>query len=408
MADKPAGILVDKDLRPAYYDDFHCLAAGCKLSCCKGWNITFNKKDYLSIKRQNGSDELNAKLESGVRRLRKGSLAEQFYGESDMSSGVCPFLGEDSLCTLQVEKGHSALPYVCRSYPRGEAYMMSGYLERSLSPSCEGVLKLLWDLPDGIEFRSDPLPKTEHKRVTANAENPMPLWFPVVREWCIDLLQDRRFPLPHRIFLMGLGLKELADGEKDIDRWMERAVLLPETAEVSSLLSSGSQELAMYLSDCVRTLMGILTSDQELAAIRQKLMDDLKLEPNLEEGKLTIPFAPYQDAKKRWESVFSEQKFFMENLMVCIFFHLHMPHMSDPEALWKSYVNFCNLYAIYHFLAVMSCREGVVDNREELFRLLVFASRSLIHNGQRQSQLRDEFFKNDSATLAHMAILLGG
>ena len=94
--------------------------------------------------------------------------------------------------------------------------------------------------------------------------------------------------------------------------------------------------------------------------------------------------------------------------MVCIFFHLHMPQMSNPESLWKSFVNFCNLYSFYHFMAVMSCREGVVDNREELFRLLVFASRSLIHNGQRQSQLRDEFFKNDSATLAHMAILLGG
>jgi len=51
MAEEKQGVLVTKDLRPAYYDDFHCLAAGCKLSCCKGWNITFNKKDYLSIKR---------------------------------------------------------------------------------------------------------------------------------------------------------------------------------------------------------------------------------------------------------------------------------------------------------------------------------------------------------------------
>ena len=106
------------------------------------------------------------KLETGVRRLRKGRLAEQFYGEFVMYMGACPFLGEYSLCMLQVEKGRAALPYVCRSYPRGEAYMMSGYLKRSLSPSCEGVLKLLWDLPDSTEFRSDQLPKAEHKRIT--------------------------------------------------------------------------------------------------------------------------------------------------------------------------------------------------------------------------------------------------
>lgn len=98
----------------------------------------------------------------------------------------------------------------------------------------------------------------------------------------------------------------------------------------------------------------------------------------------------------------------MENLTVSIFFHLPMPVMTSREALWKSYVNFCNLYGFYRFLAVMSCREGAAGGRDELFRLMVFASRGLIHNQQRQNALRDEFFKQDSATLAHMAILLCG
>ena len=85
-----------------------------------------------------------------------------------------------------------------------------------------------------------------------------------------------------------------------------------------------------------------------------------------------------------------------------------MPNLDGPEEAWKSYVNFCNLYSFYRFMAVMSCREGVEPSREELFRLMVFASRGLIHNSGQQTSLRDEFFQNDSATLAHMAILLGG
>ena len=96
----------------------------------------------------------------------------------------------------------------------------------------------------------------------------------------------------------------------------------------------------------------------------------------------------------------------MENLLVTVFFHLRMPVMEDAETLWKSYVNFCNLYAFYRFMAVMSCREGG-GTQAELFRLIALASRALLHNTTRQSQLRDEFFQNDSATLAHMAILLG-
>lgn len=58
-------------------------------------------------------------------------------------------------------------------------------------------------------------------------------------------------------------------------------------------------------------------------------------------------------------------------------------------------------------MAVMSCREGAPGDCNELFRLLVFASRNLIHNNTHQIALRDELFQNDSATLAHMAILLG-
>ena len=56
----------------------------------------------------------------------------------------------------------------------------------------------------------------------------------------------------------------------------------------------------------------------------------------------------------------------------------------------------------------MSCRDRPAGNRYDLSRSLVHVSRSLLHNGAQRSALRDELFQNDSATLAHMAILLGG
>lgn len=408
MADEKRRILAGKDLRPAYYDDFHCLAEDCKLSCCKGWSITFDKKDYLSLKRERGSEELNARMDGGLRRIKKGPSAEEFYGEFNMDSGVCPLLQEDGLCKLQIEKGHSALPYVCRSYPRGRAYMPSGYLERSLSPSCEGVLKLLWELPEGVEFRSDPLPKEEHKWVNFGENAGLSPYFPAIREWCIDTLQDRRFTLPQRIFLMGVGLKELSDGEQDLERWMSRAAALPGSTDVSSIIPSDDAALAMYLSDCLRTLLLIQAVDPELQQAKQEVLAGLHLEPHEGTGTVTIPLAPYREAAARFRDVFGEYDFFIENLMVSIFFHLNMPHTESPEKLWQSYVNFCNLYAIYRFMAVMSCRYGAAGDKDELFRLMVFASRALIHNRQRQGQLRDELFQNESATLAHMAILLCG
>ena len=156
---------VNNDLRPAYYDEFRCLASDCRFSCCKGWNISFNKKDFLSLKRQTGSEGLSQILRGGVRRIRSGSKEGAHYGEFDMRGSVCPLLDEDSLCLLQKECGHSALPDVCKTFPRRCVPLASGYLERSLTPACEGVLQLLWEQPEGIAFLSDPLPKQERKRV---------------------------------------------------------------------------------------------------------------------------------------------------------------------------------------------------------------------------------------------------
>lgn len=406
MPQKPKSVLIDKDLRPAYFDQFHCLAADCRLSCCKGWRISFDKKDYLSLKRETGSSQLNQRLENGLRRIRRGPLAEIHYGEFVMKGDVCPLLREDCLCALQVEKGHEALPFVCRSFPRSEQAQISGYLERSLSPACEGVLTLLWDLPDGVDFLSDPLPKGPFQRHTFGEDEYLQPNFHEIRSVCIDLLQDRRFPLARRILLMGMLLNELMEGQRDISRWLAKASSLPADALPEEILNqSGEKSLPMFLSNNLKVLLGFSTSDGDFPLMQRQIFSDMKIEMHLDSSKATIPSSPYLRARECFDQL-PQAEYFMENLMVSLFFHLHLPVVSDPETLWKSYVNFCNLYSFYRFVAVMSCRESGGECREELFRSIVHASRGLIHNGAHQASLRDELFKNDSATLAHMSILL--
>lgn len=408
MPDKKYSILINSDLRPTYYDDFHCLASECRFTCCKGWRVTFDKKDYLSLKRVEGSPELNANMEKTLRRLKKGSIAEQYYAEFDLDGGCCPLQREDGLCSLQLEKGPDALPRVCRIFPRGEGYVISGYFERGLSPACEGVLELLWNLPEGVGFVSDPLPEREHKKI--NFDNPLYIRFQDVRARCIDILQDRRLPLPRRILLMGVALKELVDGESDIDRWLVRTHSLVENPEAVEQLGETdlSRTLPMFLSNNIRVLLSLLDVHSDFAHIREELLAGLGVVAPHGIEHATVPIEPYLSAQKRFEETFAAYDFFMENIMVALFFHMHLPIMDSREEMWKSYVNFCNLYSFYRFMAVMSCREGASGDKAELFRLMVCASRGLIHNHTRQDMLRDELFQHDSATLAHMAILLAG
>ena len=402
-------VMVDKDLRPAYYDQFHCLAAGCKLSCCIGWNIAFNKKDYLSMKRLDASPELAERLGRALHRVRDDKYDGTMYAEFHLPGGVCPLLREDCLCALQAEKGHGALPQVCKVFPRSERYLISGYLERSLSPACEGVLALLWELPEGVEFVSDPLPKEKQRKLTIEGDVSLIRHFAEIRELCIDFLQDRRFPLPQRILMIGMALRELTDGEKDIPGWLVRSRAMANALASSGFPEEPEQEKlqAMYLANAIRMLDMLMTNDPELKGLREELFTYCGLSLTSDHrGKISM--APYYAARKRFEENFGDRGYFFENLMVALLYHLSLPDPTSAETLWKSYVNLCNLYAFYRFTAVMSCREGAAGDQEELVRMMVYASRALIHNSPRRKLLRDELFQNDSATLAHTAVLLSG
>ncbi len=410
MADQ---LPIHYDLRPAYYDRFQCLAGACRFSCCKGWNITFNKKDYLALKRQEGSDELTANLTQNVRRIRQGPNAGRFYGEFDMSGGTCPLLREDGLCSLQLEKGHGALPEVCRVFPRTQAYSDSGYLERRLTPACEAVLELLWDLPDGVDFVADPLPKSKTRTLIMGTSGPLRLRFQELRSACIDLLQDRRRPLAQRILLMGLALKELADGEEDVDGWLARTRTLVDDPETDRRLQLPDQQktLSMFLTNNIRVMLASQSPNRELSAVLKEVLDGLGAVLTFEGGQavnFSLPNDPYLAARARFEENFQDRAYFMENLMVTLFFNFQTPNLGSREKLWKSYVDFCNLYSFCRFMAVASCREGAAGDKAELFRMMVCVSRGLMHNTPQKAKLRDEFFQNHSATLAHMAILLCG
>lgn len=404
MGEHKQSLLIDRDLRPGYYDEFHCLMSACRQNCCQGgWHIGFSKKDYQTLKAQKGSPDLNARLEHCVRHVRKGAFAGRDYGEFVLRDGECPLL-RDGICALQKEKGEEVLPEVCRVFPRQEEYLLSGYLERTLTPACEGVLALLWELEEGVGFVSDPLPEAQWRRWVNPEGQVLPPWFQEIRSACIDLLQNRRLPLPERIFVMGMALKELAEGETDVPRWLKRAAALPEGLD-PGFLPRDRTTLSLRLAHTANIFYALAHGGKP---VLRELPEALGLERDSENGRVTIEGGSYLRARSRFEESLGKQDWFWENLMVTLFYNWRMPDCNSPQLLWRSYVNYCNLYSIYRFLSVMSCREGAEGGREELFRLLVIVSRALLHSAGALDLLCDQLYQSGSATLAHMAILLGG
>ena len=405
MAENP--ILIQTVLIPAYYKDFRCIMGDCQDNCCDdGWKIEFNKKDYLTIKRAPKSPEVEDQMQAGMRRLRErehdGMYAEFCLTEESR----CAFHTPEGLCRLQLECGEETLPKVCRVYPRREVYTPAA-LDRSLSPSCEGVLALLWDLEQGIDFIEDPLPKNKHRNVYP--VNPAETRFAAIRSLWIDALQARALPLPRRLMLLGLLTQQLReldwnDGEA-LDNWLcQSAVLLGDPAALD--LSRLARDQKLFLSNGLQLLIRQFRALKDVSGELLATVTDRSAIEGLDLGRVTINAGRYEAAEAKLAALLGGSEHFLENLMVTITFFLSFPSLKSPEELWKSYVNLCNLYSFYRFAAV--CAMDKEASRERLFHVLVHVSRSLIHNPTQRSRLRDELFQNDSATLAHMAILVGG
>lgn len=407
--ESPQKLRITHELKPVYYDKFRCLMGDCALSCCKdNWKIAFSKKDYLRLRHLKCSPGLEENLSKTVRRIRHGPAAERWYAEFDMSAGVCPMLTEEGLCGLQMEQGGEVLPRVCKVFPRMEACTGAG-LERSLSPGCEGVLGLLWELPEGIDFVLEPLPKPlQAKRLY---DTPLFLAHEEVRSLCIDFLQDRTLPLPRRILLMCMLLRDLADHPEDPERWLRKAAGVlaePGREELCAGLSGGGAAgRNLRIINNLNLLQAIRQNDEETNRLRRRIQETL--EAYWRNGQTHFCLEDYLRCEAVFRERYGEREWFFENLMVCIYFHMSFPVLTSPEELWKSCVNFCNLYSICRFISVLSCYDRGMDEaaaRAELFRGLTLVSRGLLHNPEAQTHLRDELFQNDSATLAHMAILL--
>lgn len=394
-------------LMPLYYKDFHCIMGACQDNCCDdGWGIVFNKKDYLKVKRAVQGTELEGAAAQGMRRLREREH-DGMYAEFCVSDkGRCAFHTEEGLCALQLKCGEDTLPYVCRTFPRLERQTLAAQ-EHILSPACEGVLALLWDLPEGINFVEEPLDQKDwvdyepHTLVTAR--------FADIRSFCIDILQERSLKLPQRLLLMGFLLQQLRDADWNteglVDNWLAQGERLLHAPGIAAELDRLPRDRKIFIANNYLVMVkAMMSSSAKLLA--EELMAAVVAGSSEKSAQVSFNELYYEKLEEKLGEFLGHSEYFFENLMVTVALYLVFPGLASQEKLWKDYVNLCNIYSFFRFVAVCGCDKEV--SRERLFHVLVGASRGILHGLNTTYALRDKLFQNDSATLAHMAILVGG
>jgi len=119
--------------KPAYFDQFRCLAGSCPDSCCKEWGVQV--------------DEISAAYYRGLpgdlgHRLRQVLTEEDGETVMVIENQRCPMWRPDGLCRIQAELGHDALCKTCREFPR-LTHDYGDFVELGLELSCPEAARLI-------------------------------------------------------------------------------------------------------------------------------------------------------------------------------------------------------------------------------------------------------------------------
>lgn len=118
------------------YFSFSCMAGDCPSTCCAGWSILVDERDYHRFC-QLEQRELREDILGHIRK-RDGK-----YFFQNRSDGRCAMLDGDGLCRIQRNSSEEILCNTCRKYPR-LFRERQGIFYFSLAASCPVVSRALW------------------------------------------------------------------------------------------------------------------------------------------------------------------------------------------------------------------------------------------------------------------------
>ncbi len=329
-------------LVPDYYPAFSCKMGACRRPCCEGWPISVSMKDYFRLLSVDCSPDLRRKLDCGL-HLALHPTEDAYAQILPRYDGVCPLHLPDGRCALHAECGGDSLAAVCRLYPRG--VRNGDDRECSCANSCEAVIELLLnrDAPlDFITIRNDfglpDMPPRTHFFHTGGREQE-------IRLWLIRQLQQREYPLPQRMLLLGQALHAMDEALAAKDDAAVDALLTGKTAIPAPALPVPSHEKLLRGLEAVAKMLSIL--DHTSVSIRDYGEEALAYFRT--EGAV---YAKYEGAVQRFSTVVPQWESWLEHLLVNHMFFVQFPFQDRPVSLKDEYLSLVAVYTLLRCLLV--------------------------------------------------------
>lgn len=409
-------------IEPNYFKKFHCMGGGCKNTCCQQWSVYFTKKDYIDVRNTRKSKELQEICNSAFRRIKhnkdnsNNAYAHLVFDEK----GFCPMLSEDGLCRLQVECGYKILPIVCKQFPRKNfIYLTSA--EHYLSTGCEEVVRMLMNLPEGIELtgggETDVTGTIQIDLAILKAEQaaltPYKYYWDV-KTLIISIMKNRNYSVEDRLILLGIAFKRIDDlinsgkGDK-IPAYVDGLTALCSDDksmldEIRSLEPKNHQK-AINFGNILNALSAIQAWPTEFIE-KEKSVYGFVYSFNEDGSRINIAF-PNVNIEKQLGYLFnmlSGREYVLENFMLNAMLCLNLPFSDTSLSFWDSYLFICQVYNLMIFTIAGNLNEN--SNDDDIIDAMAIFSRILLHSNKLRETIITDIKNNNYTSLASMVYLI--
>jgi lysine-N-methylase len=398
---------------PAFLRRFRCIGPACESSCCGGWRLPV---DRASCERYEQLDDpqLAAALQANIIPNEQPTNTTEWAHLRQRDDTTCPFLSEERLCELQLQRGLDFLPLTCATYPR-VSICIDGSIERTATLSCPEAARLALLDPGAMKQLRQKEPATTRDALaadivtsTAAEGDPMAL-FGIIRQRTIKLLRQRRFSIEARLAAMAGVFSSLSEamGEQSWaredhgdrlssnQRLFQSQVEQAFTAEMKRLAAiQGSLCGAKPDVSLPVRILGGLNAEQffgpgvsgRYLELVRRIRQGLAAEPYA--GALTQLYQPYM----------ARRPHVVENLLINHVYATSFPFVTG-QSLYDQYLLLASQYLItkWHLVGLAAAEGRLTDAL--LVELVHLLRRAVEHTPPYQAQVLDLMREHDIRTL---------
>lgn len=370
---------------PMYLKEFKCIGGSCEDSCCIGWDVDIDKstfKQYYKVQ----DEEMRKMFQKNVHNNNNYCSDDVDYGKVKLKKGKrCPFLDDKNYCVIHSKLGEEYLSNVCSSFPR-ITNKIDGYYEMSLDVACPEAARILLAKEEGIEFKESEESLGKHilsSDINTNSKefkNSPIKYFNDIRDLSIKIIQNRRFDLSERLYILGDFLEKL---DEELDCNFNNVNKFIKNYNINSIYSYEKNEMNYILQvgffkDMVERLNVFKEIDSEnFKEYTKELIAGFnfdKVKDVTENAKFYI-----DEITDYVEKFINKYNYIFENYLVNFIYKNLFP-FSESENVFDGYIMLLARYSFLRFYLVGRYLNNKVESQENIIKFIQVFTKTTEHH----------------------------